>query len=324
MVDAAREWTDRELIEMENHLKQIYTKAQGEITQKWNEYMRRTEPHLEALYNDYINAPPGEKQAALQRYQAALQSYTLKNEWYQNMINETTLRLAHVNEIAISYINGKIPAIYTANYNPIDPNLQSLGIKWTIRDEYTVRNLVKDTLPSKELNYAKDMLWNKRQINSSVLQGILQGESIPKISNRLLPIVGNNKTAAIRTARTMVTGAENRGRLDRYHDYTDNGVVMSKVWIATPDNRVRDWHLSLDGQEQEVDDPFIDGLGNELDYPGDPGAPANTVYNCRCTMRSQILGIRQRDGSIKKIQYSGDTPTMHAKQIEEERRARNE
>ena len=53
----------------------------------------------------------------------------------------------------------------------------------------------------------------------------------------------------------------------------------------------------------------------ELDYPGDPSGSPRTVYNCRCSMRSHIIGIRQRDGRVARIEYTGDTPTMHARQI---------
>lgn len=318
MPDKARIWTDKRLAEMEDHLTAIYTQSQNEIMEKWNAYMEKGQIRLENLYNAYLSAPPDQKAAALEKYQNALQNYTLKNKWYKDMVDETTMRLAHVNEIAAHYINGQIPAIYVTNYNYIDPDVRDIGIRWTLRDEYTVKNLIMDTLPERTVNYPKDMAWNRKKINSAVLQGILQGESIDKMAKRLYPIVGMNRVAAIRTARTMVTGAENRGRLDRYHDYTENGVVMGKVWLATPDGRTRDWHLSMDYQEVPVDDVFIDGLGNELEYPGDPGAPGETVYNCRCSMRSHIIGIRQSDGSIKKITYSGDTPTMHKRQIEEE------
>lgn len=324
MPDIARQWTDKRLVEMEAHLTNIYTQAQNEIKEKWDAYMERAEIRLENLYNAYLSAPPNMKAEMLKRYQDALQSRTLKNKWYRDMVNETTLRLAHVNEIAANYINGQIPSIYVNNFNFIDNDALATGIKWTLRDEYTVRNLMMDTLPQRTVNYPKDMAWNKRQINSSVLQGILQGESIPKIAKRLLPIVGRNKAAAIRTARTMVTGAENKGRQDRYEDYVSQGVVMGKVWLATPDGRTRDWHLSMDYQEVPVDEPFIDGLGNELEYPGDPGAPGETVYNCRCSMRSHIIGIRQSDGSVKHISYSGDNPTMHARQIAEEKARREE
>lgn len=312
--------------QMERHIKQIYSQAQSEITEEWNAYMAKGQERLGRLYNAYLSAPQSQKAAALQAYKDALQNYTLKNQWYKEMVKETTLRLANVNQIAADYINGQIPAIYVTNFNQIDDGLLNVGIKWTIRDEYTVRNLIRDTLPERTVNYAKDMLWNSRQINSAVLQGILQGESIDKMAKRLLSIVGNNRAAAIRTARTMVTGAENRGRQDRYENYEANGVVMKKAWIATPDRRVRDWHISMDGQEVDVNDVFIDGLGQGVEYPGDPGASPNTTYNCRCSMTSHIAGIRQSDGSIKRIQYSGDTPTMHSRQIaaERERRANEE
>lgn len=323
MADAARVWTDKQLLEMEAHIRQIYTQAQAEITEKWRDYMERTEPKLESLYNAYLSAPADKKQETLQKYQNALQNYTFKNKWYKNMVDETTLRLANTNEIAIKYINGQIPAIYATNFNFIDSDAIATGINWTLRDEYTVRNMIMDTLPEKELNYAKDMTWNRKQINSSVLQGILQGESIDKISKRLYPIVGRNQVSAVRTARTTVTMAENRGRQDRYEDYESQGVVMKKVWIATPDRRVRDWHITMDGQEVGVDESFVDGLGQAVEFPGDPLAPPNTIYNCRCTMRSHIIGIKQSDGSVKKITYSGDKSTMHASQIAAEKRRRD-
>lgn len=333
MADAARIWTDKELAEMEAHLTRVYTQSRDEIAEKWDAYMAKGQKRLDGLYQDYLNAPQDLKPAALKKYQTALDNYTLKNQWYRDMVNETTLRLANVNQIAADYINGHIPAIYTHNFNQLDPDVLNLGIKWTLRDEYAVKNLLKDTLPSAAVNYPKDMAWNMKQINSGVLQGMLQGESIDKISKRLFPVlmqgvlpdtgvIHKNEIAARRMARTMVTGAENRGRLDRYQDYEDQGVVMTKVWLATPDNRVRDWHISMDRQEVDVDRPFIDGLGNELMYPGDSSAPPNTVYNCRCTMRSHIIGITQSDGSVAKIKYKGDTATMHDEQIAAERARR--
>jgi len=280
MPDSARIQTDKELAEMVAHLHKTYTDAQAELTAKWNKYMERGQTRLNNLYADYVSAPADKKAEALLRYQNAVQSYTLRNEWYQSMVTETAYRIAHVNEIAIAYINGKMPMIYATNFNYIDPELTKIGISWTIRDEHMIRNLFMDSIPQKKLDMTKDMAWNTRQINSSVLQGILQGESIPKIAKRLLPIVDNNEASSVRTARTMVTGAENRGRQDRYEEYESQGVEMMKVWIATPDGRTRDWHISMDGQEVPVNDVFIDGHGNELEYPGDDGAEPETVYNC--------------------------------------------
>lgn len=323
-MDAARRWTDEHLLEMEAHLRQIYQQSQAELTAKWNEYMERGQNRLDDLYAAYISAPADLKAEALQRYQDAMQNYTLRNRWYREMVADTTYRLAHVNEIAIAYVNGEIPSIYVANYNPVDPDALLVRSSWTIRSEHTVRNLIRDSLPEKKLNYAKDMAWNTRQINSAVLQGIIQGESITKMSKRLLPIVDNNEKAAVRTARTLVTGAENRGRLDRYQEYEDEGIVTHKVWIATPDNRVRDWHLSMDGQEVDINEPFIDGHGEELDYPGDPSGSPKTVYNCRCSMRNQIIGVRGSNGKITPISRYRDGSSLHDRQIAAERARRYE
>ena len=314
--DKARVWTDARLNEMEKHIKGIYRQSYNEISEKWYAYMDRGQARLNDLYAMYMSAPADQKAAMLQKYQDAVQAYTLRNRWSRDMVNETALRLSNTNRIAMSYINGRIPAIYAQNFNYIDPEVRNIGIKWTIRDEHTVKNLIMDTLPQKTVNMPKDMTWNVRGINASLLQGILQGESIPKIAKRLLPVVNNNRKAAVRTARTMVTEAENRGRMDRYREYEDEGVEMRKVWIATPDMRTRNWHMSMDGQERDIDEPFEDGLGNELDYPGDPSAPPNTVYNCRCTMRSHIVAVR---GHKIRGRFGTD---LHQEQMEEEKARR--
>lgn len=334
MADAARKWTDAELIDIENHIRFIYQQAYDELSEKWNQYMKRGETRLENLYNAYVSAPINEKTNALKKYQDAVQNYTIRNRWFEDMVNVTAFRLANVNQIALDYVNGKIPNIYVHNFNFIDPELRDIGIRWTLRDEHMVRNLMRDSLPQKTLNVEKDMLWNKQQINSAVLQGIIQGESIPKISKRIFPlihdpnetdqgIIHKNTVASIRNARTMVTGAENKGRIDRYHEYEDKGVVMKKVWIATPDGRTRAWHLDMDGQEVGINKMFIDGHGNELEYPGDPGAAPETVYNCRCSMRTHLIGIK-KNGRVEKFKdFRTSTTSLHQEQIAAEKENRN-
>ena len=323
-MDAARKWTDKRLLQMEAHLRQIFAQSKKELTEKWNAYMKSGKERLDALYYAYTVAPADKKAEMLKKYQDALKNFTFKSEWYRDMVNQTTHRIAHVNEIAVSYINGQMPAIYVRNFNEIDPDALLIKANWTLRNENMLKNLAIDSLPNKKVNVEKDTRWNSKQINSSVLQGVIQGESIDKIAKRLLPIVGNNEKAAIRTARTMVTGAENRGRLDRYRDYSDEGCIVYKIWLATPDGRTRDWHLDMDGQEVPWDDYFIDGLGNELEYPGDTGAPPETVFNCRCTMKSHITGVRNSDGTITHIREFEKVGTLHNAQIAAERERREE
>ena len=321
--DPARKWTDKELKEMSYHIGQIYEQATDEITEKWDAYMARAAKRLDKLHNDYVTAPDDEKEEALKKYQKALENVTFKDKYYKDMVLETTTRLCNTNKIATAYMNGEMPKIYRVNYDQIDPMAVIPGIRYDMVSEETVAHLIKDgTIPQREIDEKKDKTWNTKQIGSSVLQGIIQGESIKDIAKRLMPIVDKNEASAVRNARTMTTCAENRGRLDRYADYESKGLVMAKVWIATGDNRTRDWHLSMDGQEVSKDEEFTDGQGNKLMYPGDPDAEPQTTWNCRCSMRSHILGVRGKDGEITPIPDMHESG-LHQEQIEKERERRD-
>lgn len=320
--DPARKWTDKELKEMEQHIGNIYDQALTEITEKWDAYMAKSAKRLDKLHEAYEKAPADKKEDALKAYQDALRNVTFKDKYYHDMVKETATRLCYTNKVATAYMNEQIPQVYKVNYDQIDPDAVIPGIKYTMVSEETIANLIKDgTIPQRDLDERKDKTWNTKQIGSTVLQGILQGESIKDMSKRLLPIVNKNEASAVRNARTMTTCAENRGRLDRYADYESKGLIMKKVWIATGDSRTRDWHLSLGGQEVDKDEPFVDGNGNELMYPGDPDAAPETVWNCRCSMRSHITGVRGKSGKITPI-ADMHQKGLHQEQIEAERKRR--
>ena len=127
----------------------------------------------------------------------------------------------------------------------------------------------------------------------------MQGESIPKIANRIAKVQQMNMHAAVRTARTAVTGAENKGRMDMLGEMEEKGVVVNKMWIAAHDARTRDWHAELDMKSVPQDKPFVNSIGSIM-YPGDPAAdPANT-YNCRCALGYKIIGFKPLSEVSKK------------------------
>lgn len=110
--------------------------------------------------------------------------------------------------------------------------------------------------------------------------------------------------AAIRNVRTMVTGAQNAGRVDAAKRARDMGIGLTQVWMATLDMRTRHEHLVLDGQRREIDEPF-EVEGEKIKYPGDPDAPAHLVYNCRCTLVQQVKGFEYDIRGDKDVDYSG-------------------
>ncbi|MDO8614630.1 MAG: phage minor head protein, partial [Dehalococcoidia bacterium] len=62
-----------------------------------------------------------------------------------------------------------------------------------------------------------------------------------------------------------------------------------RVWRATQDERTRDTHAEMDGQERGLDEPFESPSGAILMYPGDPAAPPAEVINCRCVLLHEFL-----------------------------------
>ena len=124
------------------------------------------------------------------------------------------------------------------------------------------------------------------QLNAAIEEGISLGESIPLISDRINNVFNQaEKNRSIMIARTEVHNAVNVGT---FQSYKVAGVTQ-KEWLAVLDERVRDWHSNIDGQIQNIDDPFITGQGNRLMFPGDPtSGVANEVISCRCAVAAVI------------------------------------
>lgn len=116
----------------------------------------------------------------------------------------------------------------------------------------------------------------------------MQGKSIPKIAKDFYAVMGSNKKSAVRNARTAVTSAQNGGRQRGFEQAHDNGIKFKKEWLSAHDGRVRDSHAHLDGVKVEYNKKFPNGLM----YPADPSGRPEEVYNCRCTLIADVLGIR--------------------------------
>ena len=291
MADTAHRITDEKLEEMEKRLSAIYSRAEKEIQKTADEYFSK------------FAAQDEKKRKLLEQGKITEEEYTkwrkgkvMYGKRFAEMKEQCAKQLLNVNQTAIAYINGELPEVYALNYNALESAVDGVGgYSFTLVDADTVRNLaVTDTslLPYKEIDPAKDIPWNMKKINAETLQGILQGESMDKIAKRMMNVQEMNKTQAIRSARTIVTGAENKGRQDSYARAEDDGIVVKREWIATNDSRTRHWHAELDGVEVDVDEPWVNDFG-EIMFPGDPSAdPANT-YNCRCSMRAKVIGFKK-------------------------------
>lgn len=298
MADKAHLLTDEKLEEMEKRLSAIYSRAEKEIQQTADEYFSKFAKRDEA------------KRKLLEQGKITEDEYTkwrkgkvMYGKRFSEMKEQCAKQLLNVNQTALAYVNGELPEVYAINYNALESAVDGVGgYSFTLVDADTVRNLaVTDTslLPYKEIDPKKDIPWNMKKINAETLQGILQGESMDKIAKRIMNVQEMNKESAIRSARTIVTNAECKGRQDSYQRAKEDGIILRKYWLATYDKRARDWHKEAgnDYTEEkaiEIDDFFIVD-GEKMLHPGDAmhGASGHNLYNCRCSVASKVIGFKK-------------------------------
>lgn len=304
-MSSADKETEKRLKEMEKHLREIYDRATSDVGKAWTEYMEKANAEVSRLTEAYIKAKESGDQTAIREAGKALagakQERTIYNNHYQQLTKDLAENISHVNETAIAYINNQLPEIYSLNYNSVAKGVNKQlggmvgGTSFDLVDQNTVKRLAtrkENLLPFKEVNGKKDIRWNVAKINSEVTQGILQGEAMPKIAERLSNVLGMDKVSAIRNARTTVTSAENKGRMDMLDEAREKGVIVKKGWSAIDQpGRTRDWHLDLDdGTFIDIDEPFHNEYGDIM-YPGDPNADPANVYNCRCSLIYKVVGF---------------------------------
>jgi len=288
------------LEEMEKKVSQIYSRASKEIEKKTADFWEAFEKQDKAM-----KAKLSAGKITQEQYEKWQKEQALTGTHAKAMQDVVAAEISNAAKTATAYVNGKLPNVYALNYNKLADDIGGLikGYSFELVDAATVRNLAtsnKTLLPYKKVNGKKVERWATQKVNSEIMQGVIQGESIPNIAKRLQNVTEMDKNSAIRNARTTVTSAENKGRQDSYIEAEADGIVLVKCWIATNDTRTREAHEELDGQEVDIDEPFVNSIG-EIMYPGDPDAEPANVYNCRCSMKTRVIGFRKQDGSISYV-----------------------
>ena len=296
--DIAAQETEDMIAEIEEQLKQEYQKAIDEIEDKIDEYL-----------DEFRQKDIGRRQAVADgeitqaEYNQWRQNQMMIGVRWEDLRNALAMDMHNVNQIAKKIYYGYRADVYAVNYNWATYNIEHdtmIDTSFTLYSRETVERLIADhpdlmPPPGKKVSAriaaGQDVLYNKQMLNSALLQDILQGKSIDEFARDIARKTGEkNYSAAVRNARTMVTGAQNAGRINAYRRAEDLGIRLKKRWIATLDGRTRPAHAALDGQTVPVNEPFESELG-EIMYPGDPSADPANVWNCRCTTISVIEGF---------------------------------
>lgn len=290
MRDPAHALADKELEEIEKRIEEIYKRANKEVEAKASKYFKRFSD-LDKKKRALVESGDMTEEA----YKKWKQGKIMTGKHWETLKKQTAESMHKANVIAMDYANGRLSTVYASNYNQVAAgiNRQVRGISFELVDQQTVRNLaIKNNtlLPYKTVNGVKDVRWNTQKINSEILQGILQGDSVDSLSKRLRKVTEMNRASSVRNARTAVTSAENKGRMDMLYNAEDNGIITKKGWLSTHDKRTRDSHAKIDGQFVDLDEEFDNGL----QYPGDPDGDPEEVYNCRCTLVYEVVHVKNK------------------------------
>ena len=267
-------------------LRTTYKQAGKEVQKKMDSFWARHKAKAERMLKDVESGKISEEE-----YQRWLKGQVFIGERWKEKLDDITQVYVDADEKARRIIGGtsKNEFIRCANQQARDVEKKvGGGISFDVYDKHTVERLLRKDpkmLPEWKINEPKDYKWNEQRVRNQITQGIIQGEAIDDIAKRLTKdLAAGNARQMTLFARTAVTGAQNAGRIDMLHHAQDMGIVVKKKWLAAHDSRVRESHAFLDGQTVDVDEDFVTEDGHKIGFPGDPSAPPEEVYNCRCTL----------------------------------------
>lgn len=323
---------DEQLERLEERLTALYVNATNDITAEFTTFMATfaKEDEKKRLLVE-AGLMPEEEYTAWRRTQI------LHSTQYGKAIENMSTMLVNTDVAAMALVNGELPFVIAESYDFI----ASLGFAaadqagitvgtFQIYNAESVQALIKDNpdlTPAPRVNIPEDIRWSKDRINREITQGLVKGESIPKIADRLAKVTTMDKNASIRNARTAMTSAENLGRSQAADDLKEKGIPTEEVWSATYDDRTRDSHLLLDGTIRDASGYFGVGIINTpLRYPADPAGDPEEVYNCRCRLSIQLQGIdHSQDGSLyeqfMKEQHPEDWKALQENEAQQARNA---
>ena len=311
---------DRELRRLERQITALYFNARTEIKKKFAKFMSVFEPQNKIMREKLTNGEITQEQ-----YAEWARLKILKKTTYTALIKSLTKTLVNTDVAAMATVRGYLPYVIANSFNFV----QSLGWKAADESGYSVgtfqiynasavQKLIKDNprlLPAVDL--PKDQQWNMTKINHEITQGIIQGKDIEQISERLQAVTGMDETAAVRTARTAFTYAENLGRDESFISLKAKGLPVRKKWSAVLDERTRDTHRLLNGTYANEKGLFGEGILNVLlRCPADPHGEPQEIYNCRCregiVFESQIVDHSNDDDLYEQFMKQEDPQSYEA------------
>ena len=286
MADAIDRYADDRCEYLRRRIREVYEEASADVRKKLDAFTAGHRRRAE-MFRQMVDAG----QMTQEAYQDWMRGQVFIGQRWEAVLRDVTQTYVDADARAREIVGREDRSVFAEAANQtarrIDTRVSG-GFSFAVYDEHAVDRLIvaePQMLPEWKIDEPKDYIWNERRVRNAVTQGIIQGESISRIADRLTDgLAAQNAGKMQMFARTAVTGAQNAGRVERMREAEAQGITVLKKWLAVHDSRTRDAHAHLDGQTARPDEPFIDENGERLMFPGDPTASPAATYNCRCTL----------------------------------------
>lgn len=288
-MDYGERMTEKAFSELAEDLRKTYAEAEKDLLKKMESFTQRHK-RMDAQKRALLKAG----KITEGQYKTWMTGQVFTSRLWAAKMDQMAESLLNANRNALNIIGDKQIDVYAKNANYFDFKVSNdVGMRsmFNLYDHNAVSRLIgekPELMPRKVIDKKtgerSDKAWNRKIMANCVTQGIIQGESIAELARRIArETASKDEKAMLRYARTAMTAAQNAGRMQGLNNALDMGIRVKKGWMAMMDERTRPAHEMLDGQEEDVNEPFSSMLGPIM-YPGDPNAADENVWNCRCCL----------------------------------------
>ena len=134
--------------------------------------------------------------------------------------------------------------------------------------------------------FSKNKIGGIFKIRQAITQGLIQGESVRKMADRIKDQFEKGYSDAERVIRTEGLRVYETAKLKAFDKAEAGGLKLKRRWIAGIDDRTRSAHISMNGTFADKNNKFVlvagIGAGQKVDGPHLTGIASQDI-NCRCT-----------------------------------------
>lgn len=136
-----------------------------------------------------------------------------------------------------------------------------------------------------------EVVW---KIQQEVTQGLVKGETYGTMAARLKGTLEDDAAKAMRIVRTEGHRVSQASQFDSAVHANRNGIIMTKEWGSSKDERTRSSHAELNTGDKIPIDQDFHGKNGSGPAPGQLGHPSEDI-NCRCVLYYSVEAIRKPD-----------------------------